>query len=120
MIASEVGRYVAIELRDPRAAVDILSDTQRLFQEMSRLPAFGPHIGPLRMPHEMNFNADYFPAAVAKQGPVWRNPLRDVPIAAFLEANYATFLEELQGILATEGGFQMLSHATRNAEPQFG
>ena len=59
--------------------------------DLIHLTAMGPHAGALKWPHDMSFNADFFPAAVVNQGPVWHDALQDVPIAAFLEANYERF-----------------------------
>eukprot|EP00931_Biecheleriopsis_adriatica_P054161 TRINITY_DN31839_c0_g1_i1.p1 TRINITY_DN31839_c0_g1~~TRINITY_DN31839_c0_g1_i1.p1 ORF type:complete len:455 (+),score=65.00 TRINITY_DN31839_c0_g1_i1:54-1418(+) len=120
MISSELGKYLATELRDLRTAMEVLQVSQSYFQVMRSLPAFGPHAGPLDSPHHISLNSDYFPAAVVRQGPVWRNPLQDVPIAAFLEMHFETIRGELLAILAVEERFTILNRATRNAEPQFG
>jgi len=117
MIAGEVGRHLVLHIRDLRAGAMLLSQLKAVFAELRQLPNAGPL---LRVPHDVNFNADYFPAAVQLQGPVWKNPTRDVPIAAFLEANYPTIKGELEAILASEGTFTGLDAQTRNAETQFG
>eukprot|EP00927_Polykrikos_kofoidii_P058176 TRINITY_DN5254_c0_g2_i1.p1 TRINITY_DN5254_c0_g2~~TRINITY_DN5254_c0_g2_i1.p1 ORF type:complete len:491 (-),score=57.46 TRINITY_DN5254_c0_g2_i1:143-1615(-) len=120
MIGSEIGRYLAVETSDPRAASSALIDARRDFEALRRLPAFGPHAGRLRRPSDVNCNADFFPAAVTNQGPVWKHPTRDVPMAAFLEAHYETILGELRGILSADGRFDSMQRQTKNAEPQFG
>lgn len=118
MLAGEVGRHLILQQRDVQSAARILRELQGYFDEMRRLPAAGLLHGAL--PHEVNFNADYYPAATARQGPVWQNPLQDLPVASFLEANYPTIRKELEGIIASEGAFEALDSETRNAETQFG
>jgi len=120
LISSELGKYLARELRDLKGAAEVLHASHNYFEAMRQMPAFGPHSGPLAAPHDISLNADYFPASVARQGPIWKNPLQDVPIAAFLEEHFATFRAELLELLAQEHRFSLLNQATRSAEPQFG
>jgi len=119
MLAVEVGRHLVVQRRDMVQGGILLRQVSQCFEEMQQMPHFRA-MGPVRVPHEVNFNADYFPAAVVRQGPVWRNYLQDVPIAAFLEANYPTIRGELDAILADKGTFRGLDEQTRNAETQFG
>lgn len=118
MLAGEVGRHFAIHKRDAAAAARALSHLQAYFQEMRRMPNSGVLHG--TGPHEVNFNSDYYPAAAARQGPIWQNPLQDLPLASFLETHYVTIRRELDAILAVEGRFRALDEQTRNAETQFG
>lgn len=118
MLAGEVGRHLAVQRRDVAAAARALRQLNGFFTELRQLPNSGLLHG--AVPHEVNFNADYYPSAVARQGPVWKNPLQDLPVAAFLEANFATIRGELDAILASEGAFRSLDEQTRNAETQFG
>lgn len=120
LLAGELGRHLAVERQSPRAAAEALQAAQSLFDEMRLMPAFGPHAGPLNRPHDVNFNSDFFPASVAKQGPIWQNPHRDVPIAPILEAAYPVIAAELRAILAEDGLYDLMQRTTRNAEPQFG
>eukprot|EP00928_Gymnodinium_smaydae_P056191 TRINITY_DN39610_c0_g1_i1.p1 TRINITY_DN39610_c0_g1~~TRINITY_DN39610_c0_g1_i1.p1 ORF type:complete len:462 (-),score=35.59 TRINITY_DN39610_c0_g1_i1:205-1590(-) len=120
MISSELGRHLAAEVRDLKGAMEVMQASTRYFNVMRQMPAFGPHAGPLQIPHDISLNADYFPASVVKQGPVWKNPSRDVPMASFLEANFETIRSELLAILAEGNTFSLLNQATRSAEPQFG
>lgn len=118
MLAGEVSRYLVIQRRDVVAGARMLAQLRAYFQELRQLPLSGLLFG--QSPHEVNFNVDYYPAAVARQGPVWKDPLQDVPIASFLEAHYPTIRGELDQILSTGGTFQALDEHTRNAETQFG
>jgi len=120
MLAGEVGRHLVVKKMELAAGGTLLRQLRICFEEMRRLPHFSDQAGHLTLPHAANFNADYFPAATARQGPIWRNPLRDVPMATFLEANYPTIRAELDAILASEGTFSGLDMQTRNAETQFG
>lgn len=109
-----------MDLYDLKGATEVLQASQRYFQVMRQLPAFGEHAGPLLSAHGICLNSDYFPASVVRQGPIWKNPLRDVPIAVFLEANFDAIRSELSSLLADGNTFSMLNQATRSAEPQFG
>jgi len=118
MLAGEVGRHLVLQRRDIVSGARVLRLLRAYFQELQRLPNAGLLHGV--NPHEVNFNVDYYPAAVMRQGPIWKNPLQDLPIAPFLEANYATIRAELDAILADGGTFRSLDEQTRNAETQFG
>jgi len=118
MLAGEVGRHLAVQRRDVAAAARVLVQLRGFFGELRQLPNSGLLHGVV--PHEVNFNADYYPAAVSRQGPVWKSPLQDLPVAGFLEANFATIRGELDAILASKGAFRSLDEQTRNAETQFG
>eukprot|EP00931_Biecheleriopsis_adriatica_P069148 TRINITY_DN43020_c0_g1_i1.p1 TRINITY_DN43020_c0_g1~~TRINITY_DN43020_c0_g1_i1.p1 ORF type:complete len:477 (-),score=70.62 TRINITY_DN43020_c0_g1_i1:7-1437(-) len=118
MLAGETGRYLAIHRRNIATGSQVLRGLRAYFQEMKQLPNVGLLYG--MSTHEVNFNMDYYPASVMHQGPVWKDPMRDVPIASFLEANYATIRAELDVILAAGSTFQALDERTRNAETQFG
>mmetsp|Transcript_19925 Transcript_19925/g.41544 ORF Transcript_19925/g.41544 Transcript_19925/m.41544 type:complete len:459 (+) Transcript_19925:26-1402(+) len=120
MIASELGRYLAVVQLDVRAATEVLQSARRYFQVMRQLPAFGPHAGKLTSPHDISLNADYFPASVVNQGPIWKNAREQVPIVSFLEENFPTIQAELLAILGDQHRFSLMNQATRNAEPQFG
>ncbi|CAJ1363381.1 unnamed protein product [Effrenium voratum] len=115
MISSELGRHLALE-RDLLQAAQVLRQAQGYFAAMRQLPAFGPHAGVLASPHHISLNADYFPASVVQQGPIWSARL---PIAEFLEEHFATIKGELL-VLLGEDKFSFMSQVTRNAEPQFG
>jgi len=118
MLAGEVARHLVLQERDVVTGAQVLGQLRAYFGELRQLPNAGLQQG-IR-PHEVNFNVDYYPAAVAKQGAIWQNPLKDVPIAAFLEANYATIRGELDAILSAGSTFRSLDEQTRNAETQFG
>lgn len=118
MLAGEVGRHLIIHRRDVADSARILGELKNFFSELKTLPNSGLLFG--ESPYEVNFNVDYYPAAVARQGPIWKHPLRDLPIAAFLEEHYPTIKAELLSILAAEGRFNALDSETRNAETQFG
>lgn len=118
MLAGEVGRHLVVQRYNLGAGARALARLRSYFQELRQLPNAGLLHGVT--PHEVNFNVDYYPGSVARQGPVWKNPLRDVPIASFLESNYATIRRELDAILAKDGTFRALDESTRNAETQFG
>eukprot|EP00930_Biecheleria_cincta_P035666 TRINITY_DN2450_c0_g2_i1.p1 TRINITY_DN2450_c0_g2~~TRINITY_DN2450_c0_g2_i1.p1 ORF type:complete len:448 (-),score=37.05 TRINITY_DN2450_c0_g2_i1:379-1722(-) len=120
MISSELGRYLALESRDLLGAAQVLQASRTYFHEMRQMPAFGAHQGLLTVPHDISLNRDYFPASVVQQGPVWKNALQDVPIAAFLEHHFSTIRAELVALLGDEHKFSLLNQATRSAEPQFG
>mmetsp|Transcript_14895 Transcript_14895/g.42758 ORF Transcript_14895/g.42758 Transcript_14895/m.42758 type:complete len:487 (-) Transcript_14895:80-1540(-) len=118
MLAGEVGRHLVLQKRDVVSGARVLGLLRALFRELQRLPNAGLLHGV--NPHEVNFNVDYYPAAVLRQGPIWRNPLQDLPIAPFLEANFATIRGEIDAILAAGNTFRSLDEQTRNAETQFG
>jgi len=118
MLAGEVGRHLVLQQRDMASGVRVLGRLRAFFHEMRALPNAELIHG--ISPHEVNFNMDYYPASVARQGPIWRNPLRDVPIASFLEENFGTIRGELDAILAAGNTFRNLDEQTRNAETQFG
>jgi hypothetical protein len=118
MLAGEVGRFAVTHRRDMAVGAQLLLQLRRYFDEFRQMPYSGLPHG--RNPHEVNFNADYFPAAVARQGPVWKDPYRDVPIASFLESHYLTIRGELEAILQAGDTFRNLDEQTRNAETQFG
>ncbi|CAK0805952.1 unnamed protein product [Prorocentrum cordatum] len=120
MLLGEVGRHLVLQRRDLAAGAEVLGQARACFREMAGLPQFGSGPAPMQLPHQANFNEDYFPAAVARQGPVWRSGAQDVPMAAFLEENFPTIRAELDSILAVEGAFDGLDAQTRNAETQFG
>merc|ERR1719362_1448094 len=120
MISTELGMYLMRELRDVKGAAEVLAASRRYFELMRQMPAFGAHAGPLLAPHDISLNADYFPASVVRQGPLWKNPLQDVPITAFLEQHFAVIRAELVALLAEEHTFALINQATRSAEPQFG
>lgn len=117
MLAGEVGRNLVLNRRDLLSGVRVMLRLRGFFQELRQLPNSGLLHG--EIPHEVNFNGDYYPGAVARQGPVWQDPMRDLPVAAFLEANYHTIRGELDAILASDA-FGGLDAITRNAETQFG
>eukprot|EP00928_Gymnodinium_smaydae_P058558 TRINITY_DN4174_c0_g1_i1.p1 TRINITY_DN4174_c0_g1~~TRINITY_DN4174_c0_g1_i1.p1 ORF type:complete len:370 (-),score=67.01 TRINITY_DN4174_c0_g1_i1:482-1591(-) len=85
MLAGEVSRYLILQRRDLTRGVRMMSVLRSYFAELRQLPNSGLIHG--KHSHEVNFNVDYYPGSVARQGPVWHNPLRDVPIASFLEAH---------------------------------
>jgi len=118
MLAGEVARHLLLQRRDLRLGARVILRLRSFFHEMRQLP----HAGLLQggSPYEVNFNGDYFPSSVLQHGPVWKHPVRDLPIAGFLEANYVTIRKELDAILAAGGTFRELDEATRNAETQFG
>lgn len=118
MLAGEVGRHLVLQKRDVVSGARVLRLLRAYFAELRGLPNAGLLQGV--NPHEVNFNVDYYPAAVMRQGPIWKNPLQDLPVASFLEANYPTIRAELEAILAAQGTFQSLDEQTRNAETQFG
>lgn len=120
MLAGEVGRHLVLQRREIGAGAELLRQLKACFQEMRQLPQFSRNSGSAGVPHEVNFNMDYFPSAVARKGPVWKDPLKDVPIAAFLEENYHIIRGELDAILAGKDTFNALDERTRNAETQFG
>lgn len=118
MLAGEVGRHMVLHRRDVGLAAQMLRRLQGFFQELRKIP----HAGLLHgiSPHEVNFNVDYYPAAVMRHGPVWKDPVRDLPLAGFLESHYPTIRGELDAILAAGDTFRQLDEQTRNAETQFG
>lgn len=118
MLAGEVGRHFIVQRRDVASGREVLRQLRYYTEELRRLPLGGLISG--ITPHEVNFNSDYYPSAVARQGPIWENPLQALPVAAFLEANYATIRGELDALLAAPGVFDSLNAQTRNAETQFG
>lgn len=118
MITGEVSRYLVIQRRDVVRGQRVLAQLHHYFNEMRKIPAAEMMEG--TSPYQVNFNMDYYPGSVAFQGPVWQNPLQDVPIASFLEANFATIRGELDAILAAGNTFRSLDEQTRNAETQFG
>lgn len=118
MLAGEAGRHLVLHRRDIASGTTVLKQLQRYFNEFRQLPYAGLIHNVL--PHEVNFNWDYYPAAVARQGPVWHNGRDVLPVAKFLEANYPTIKAELVAILASQGTFAALDEETRNAETQFG
>lgn len=117
MLAGEVGRNLVLQRRDLLSGGKVLHRLRDFFREMKQLPNSGLLHGV--MPHEVNFNCDYYPGSVARQGPVWRNALQDLPVAAFLEAHYPTIRGEMDAMLASDV-FRSLDEQTRNAETQFG
>eukprot|EP00933_Yihiella_yeosuensis_P017357 TRINITY_DN14514_c0_g1_i1.p1 TRINITY_DN14514_c0_g1~~TRINITY_DN14514_c0_g1_i1.p1 ORF type:complete len:492 (-),score=69.29 TRINITY_DN14514_c0_g1_i1:258-1733(-) len=118
MLAGEVGRHLVEHRRDIVGGSRVLRQLQNYFSEFRRMPEAGLVQG--ASPYEVNFNFDYYPAAVTRFGPIWHNALQDVPVANFLEANYLTIRSELDAILAAGGTFAALDAHTRNAETQFG
>eukprot|EP00927_Polykrikos_kofoidii_P059950 TRINITY_DN5503_c0_g1_i1.p1 TRINITY_DN5503_c0_g1~~TRINITY_DN5503_c0_g1_i1.p1 ORF type:complete len:508 (-),score=56.95 TRINITY_DN5503_c0_g1_i1:128-1651(-) len=117
MFVQETGRHLVMQRRDVVRGARVLAHLNALFRELRQVPMSGLHSG-LR-PSEVNFNADFLPGVVARNGPVWANPLRDVPMAVFLEAHFPTIRGELDAILA-RGLYLSLDEQTRNAETQFG
>lgn len=120
MLHSAVGRHLVLQQKDLVAGRVVLGQLQTVFEELRQMPNFGAHVMPLQSPAEVNFNADYFPAVVARKGPIWDNPLQDVPMARFMEEHYPTIRGELDALLAAPGAFEELDEHTRNAETQFG
>jgi len=118
MITGEVARYLVIQRRDIVRGARVLAQLNLYFQELRKIAAGEMMQG--TSPYQVNFNMDYYPGSVAVQGPVWRNPLQDVPIASFLEANFPTIRGEIDAILAKGSTFRDLDEQTRNAETQFG
>lgn len=49
--------------------------------------------------HPSGLNADFFPAAVLRQGPVWRSARQELGIVSFLEEHFKVIQEELLRIL---------------------
>lgn len=119
MIAGEVSRHLVMQKRNLQDGGLLLKHLRTCFDEVQNLPQMNKLLH-LNVPHAVNFNADYFPAVVARQGPVWRNPLQDVPLARLFEENYPVIRAELDAILAEDGTFTRLDEMTRNAETQFG
>mmetsp|Transcript_82996 Transcript_82996/g.238554 ORF Transcript_82996/g.238554 Transcript_82996/m.238554 type:complete len:528 (-) Transcript_82996:29-1612(-) len=118
MLAGEVGRHLVLNRRDIAAGAKAMAQQRTFFEEFKGLPNSGLLHG--MVPHEVNFNGDYYPASVARQGPVWKNK-EDLPIALFLEANYPTIKAELEAMVGGEEAvFRSLDEQTRNAETQFG
>jgi len=118
MLAGEVGRHLAIHNRDIPGSAIMFGRLSGFLHELGQLGHSGLIHGVSS--HEVNFNADYYPASVTKQGPVWLNPLQDLPVASFLEAHYHIIRAELDAILAAGNTFEMMNEQTRNAETQFG
>lgn len=115
MLAAESGRHLVLQKWDFTSGAQVMRELSAYFSEMHRVP----HQTVFQSPYDVNFNFDYYPAVTMQQGPVWQNPLQDVPIASFLEANYLTIRGELEGILNADK-FTSLDAETRNAETQFG
>jgi hypothetical protein len=114
LCSSELGRYLALH-RKPQAT-EILQAASGYFQVMRTLPFFTPL--EMTLPHSSNFNGDQYPAL---QRPRWK--AEELPLGAFLEANFATFRQELDAILAAKpnhGHFTTMYLQSRNAETQFG
>eukprot|EP00929_Paragymnodinium_shiwhaense_P058965 TRINITY_DN2951_c0_g1_i4.p1 TRINITY_DN2951_c0_g1~~TRINITY_DN2951_c0_g1_i4.p1 ORF type:complete len:501 (+),score=88.64 TRINITY_DN2951_c0_g1_i4:217-1503(+) len=118
LLAGETGRYLVLQRRDLAAGAKVMTMLQGYFQEMQRLP--NAEFVSASSPYNVNFNVDYFPAAVARHGPVWQNPTVDLPLAKFLEDNYPVFRAELDAVLANGNTFLEMDEKTRNAETQFG
>lgn len=118
MLAGAVGRHLVLSRRDLIAGTRVLGRLRYYFDELRRLPNSGLLHGVT--PGEVNFNTEYYPSSVSRQGPVWKYPLRDVPIASFLESHYVTIRGELDAILRAGETFRSLDVQTRNAETQFG
>merc|ERR1719387_210878 len=104
MLAGEVARHLVLQRRDMVAGAQMFSLLRQYFHELRQLPNSGLIHG--RSPHEVNFNVDYYPAAVARHGPVWQNPVQDIPIAGYLEFHYPTIRGELEAILASGDTFR--------------
>ena len=117
MLAGETGRYLVLQSRSLRHGSQMLSQARSWFREMRKQPNAELLYG--LSTHEVNFNMDYYPAATMRFGPVWHDPVKVLPVASVLEANYAIIRSELEGILRT-GTFENFDQQTRNAETQFG
>eukprot|EP00929_Paragymnodinium_shiwhaense_P103120 TRINITY_DN66406_c0_g1_i2.p1 TRINITY_DN66406_c0_g1~~TRINITY_DN66406_c0_g1_i2.p1 ORF type:complete len:277 (+),score=16.79 TRINITY_DN66406_c0_g1_i2:182-1012(+) len=100
---------------------DYSSRSEQQFQRARRLPwfaRFGELGGwPLSGPDDANFNQDHFPHIPF--GPIWpRNVvITTLPIASFLEAHFADFLEDLETLLTLNktGRFSELHLHNSNA-----
>eukprot|EP00927_Polykrikos_kofoidii_P059951 TRINITY_DN5503_c0_g2_i1.p1 TRINITY_DN5503_c0_g2~~TRINITY_DN5503_c0_g2_i1.p1 ORF type:complete len:520 (-),score=81.73 TRINITY_DN5503_c0_g2_i1:85-1644(-) len=117
MLAQETARHLVMQRRDIVRGARALAHLNAFFRELSQLPMSTLQFG-LR-PAEINFNVDYYPGVVARHGPIWANPARVLPMAAFLEAHFSTIRGELDAIL-DKGLYRSLDEQTRNAETQFG
>lgn len=98
MLAAELARYYAADVRDLRHAASIAMEAAKLFVHMRALPFFSQFkaLGSeLKSTHDMNFNADHYPHVTI--GPVW--PAELVPLASFLEAHYDDFKADLMNII---------------------
>merc|ERR1712216_137254 len=99
MVSAELGRYIAVHLRDVVDAAEVLREASGYLEQVRRLPYFRRYVelgSNLHKVHDTNLNQDFFPQI--RHGPIW--PSADVPLAQFLEDHYAEFLEDLQAIRA--------------------
>ncbi|CAK9096602.1 unnamed protein product [Durusdinium trenchii] len=117
MISFELARHLA-STRQLRGATEAFRVATSYWRAMKQLPHFS-FIGEVSSPHHISLNADFFPAAVLRQGPVWRSARQELGIVSFLEEHFKVIQEELLRILEDESLFYQLNQLTRNAEPQF-
>lgn len=107
MIEAEVARERMRKL-DLAGAETMLSAANTHFAQMVQMPFFASR-GWQRL-LDANFNSEFYPSP----GPTWENSL--IPFAAFLEANFLTFLADLDRIRNVPGLFELLWQMERNAE----
>jgi len=123
LIATEVSRELALKRPGAPLTLQVVQDSQEYFDTFKNLPFFRQH--QLLTPYDTSFNEDFFPAGMARWGPVWvptQMPAEKIGVAKFMEDNFEVFREDLLSLLhVNEGGeFSRLFWENQNAETQFG
>mmetsp|Transcript_24433 Transcript_24433/g.70085 ORF Transcript_24433/g.70085 Transcript_24433/m.70085 type:complete len:470 (+) Transcript_24433:74-1483(+) len=97
LLGAELGRHLAVGLRDLAKAADVLRRVAAHLRTVQRLPYFRHH--DTTTPLRLNQNRDFFPTA--SHWPVWPRSAWP-PFGEFLEEHYATFRQGLEELLAVD------------------
>ncbi|CAJ1395092.1 unnamed protein product [Effrenium voratum] len=111
LLQLELGAAMSCEHRLAESAA-VLRAAADIFEKMQKVQ-YHALLGDIgwKSPADLALNDELYPRSF---GAVW--PAERFPYAQFLEANFETFLGELQAILAEEGLFEQLRRLARNAE----